>query len=139
MRRTRQREFTSDEPEKALIKPAEHYFAGRNSNSKKMKYTEDMLHNPKMTTKLADTNYIKPEDERLGFLRKLTCGFHVRPILCSAGLIMSKRNCHAAIKNENFFQGSFEYKFMCLEWPLNVLQELVPEDKIRLLDWLAWP
>ena len=26
---------------------------------------------------------------------------------------------------------------MCLEWPLNVLQELVPEDKIRLLDWLA--
>ena len=40
-------------------------------------------------------------------------------------------------KMKFFSRGHLGTKFMCLEWPLNVLQELVPEDKIRLLDWLA--
>ena len=61
----------------APIKPPEHYI-GRKSNTEKTKSTEDMVHNPKMTARLAATNYIKPEDERPGFVRKLNCGFHFR-------------------------------------------------------------
>ena len=35
-----------------------------------------------------------------------------------------------------FSRGHFGTKFMWLEWPFNVLQELVLEDGIHLLDWL---
>jgi len=43
-------------------------------------------------------------------------------------------------KIKEFSRGHFRTKVgMSLEWPFIVLQELVPKDGIRLLDWLsAW-
>ena len=40
-------------------------------------------------------------------------------------------------KMKIFSRGPLGTKFMWLEWPFNVLQELVPKDRIRLFDWLS--
>ena len=46
-------------------------------------------------------------------------------------------NSHESSKNIFLSRGRLGAKFICLEWPFNALQELVPKDRIGLFDWLS--